>query len=167
MAKKQAKKRIIYSKLTRGITGMTQAQYDKAYKTFASRVRNYNKIAGTHYQAAKEFYYSFRYPHAPSPALKNIMKTVTTHAHYAGEVMPVGKAERQKTEKAAVKVFEKKWSGWLETGRAQAGTFGASRAEAIFDLLKSGTITYQEADMEMRALADERRTTSKGNNFVY
>ncbi len=156
-----------YAKLTRQLTGMTPAQYKKEYTKFAARVRNYNAIAGTQYQAAREFYFSYRYSNAKSPALRAIEATPATRTRRAGQQTALGKEAAQRVEKAATEVFVQKWSGWLQTGIAQAGTFGVSRAEAIFDLLKSGTITYQEADREMRALADERRTTGKGNNFVY
>lgn len=156
-----------YAKLTRELTGMTPKQYKKEYTKFAARVRNYNAVAGTQYQAAREFYFSFRYSHAKSPALRAIEATPATRARRKGQKFALGKKSSQVTEKAAVKVFEKKWAGWLQAGRDQAAVFGASRAEAIFDLLKSGTITYKEADEEMRALADERRTTGKNDNFIY
>lgn len=167
MAKKQSKKRVVYSRLTRALTGMTQAEYDKAFNTFASRVRNYNKIAGTNYQAAKEFYYSFRYADAPSPALKNIMKTVTTHGHYAGEVMPVGKKEKQKTETRAFDVFYDKWRGWFAASARDLRDFGQSRASVILGQVERGAISIKEANDKMRELAEERKTASKGTNFIY
>lgn len=157
-----------YAKMTKSLTGMSDAQYKREYTKFAARVRNYNAIAGTNYSPAREFYYSQRYAGVPSAALSAIMATPATRARKAGQGVALTGKAKQAAIQRATQVFEKTWAGWWREAENQA-TFGAnSPSLKIRDDLRNGLITYAQADAAMRNLAKIRHTrTDRDPSFRY
>ena len=43
-------------------SGWTEQQYKREYAKFSAKVRNLNRLAGTHYNASNELYYSLKEP---------------------------------------------------------------------------------------------------------
>lgn len=154
-------KRVSYKSKIMKMTGMTSAQYDRAYSKFASQVRNYNKVAGTSYKAAREFYYSFKYAGMESPALQAIKSTKASHGHFSGEVIPLGKKSLSETEKAVYDVVKARWEPFALSSKAQLEKGGSGDAARIFDMMENGQITSQEAEKLFAQIKKDLRTRHK------
>lgn len=103
-----------YKSLTMKLTGMTEQQYKREYNRFKVKTQNYNKLAGTHYQASRELYYSYIYADAPSPGLAGIMATPATRAHYAGSAEISGNTMAIRSAQTALKRVW--WGLYMKSG---------------------------------------------------
>jgi hypothetical protein len=161
-------KRVSYKSKIMGMTGMTSAQYERAYGKFASQVRNYNKVAGTNYKAAREFYYSFKYAGMESPALQAIKSTKASHGHFSGEVIPLGKKSLSETEKAVYSVVKARWEPFALQSQAELENGGSGDAWRVFEMMKNGQITPKEADMLLAKIKkDIPNRSSKDASYKY
>lgn len=144
-----------YGAMIRALTGMSKEQYKKAYRKFATRVRNYNTVSGTNYSAVREFYYSFKYADNPSPALLAIEETAATRPHGRGMPALTGEALK-KTEEMSTDVLLKKWAGFIASSKeAREMGFGGMAID-VAEKLKRGEITAKQANEALKEIARER-----------
>ena len=103
-------KKTPYKTLVMKYTGMSEKTYNRLYSKFKAQTQNYNIATGSHYSAAREFYYSYIYADNPSAALVGIMQTPATRAHAAGaKAAEVARSTRART--AAETAQRKTWYG--------------------------------------------------------
>lgn len=158
-----------FAQATRELTGMTKEEYKAAYTKFAARVRNYNRVAGTNYQAAREFYYSFRFAGIETEALKAIKETKATRAHFKDEYIPLGEKSLSETEKAAQEVLKHKWGAFIAESekRLNEGT-GTGEAYDVAQRLERGEITAYEANEMLKQLRrDQVKKPEKDPAYHY
>lgn len=119
MAKtKKTRKPTIESQI-RQIKGWTKEQYKKEYTTFAARVRNYNRAAGTHLSAAKQFLNVTKFGDNLSTLEQALLKTSATRAHRKGELV-TGSLD------IAKEVAYDRWGGFLNKS-----TYGQKLADQL------------------------------------
>lgn len=153
-----------YKKLTQKLTGMSDAQYRKAYKDIAARTRNYNAIAGTTYNPAQTLYLSHRYAGNLSAGVANILATPATRARYAGQTVEraIGEKATRAVTAAATSAVLDRWSKFIERSELDAKMKGTGAAAVVAKQLRDGVITPAQANslfQQLRDLSATKRET--------
>ena len=130
----------------------TAEEYTKAYKVFANRVKNYNKIAGTSLSASEQFFYNQKFNQKrliaeakgqPIPEYNLIQRTLMSLT----SATPGNNAI--KTNNRAVELVSLQLTTRFEK-LSQANATG----RAIQEAFESGAITPEEYRKRMEDLAD-------------
>ena len=139
MSKKSTK--INYRKLT--LKYISEADYKREYTTYAARVRNFNRAAGTNVSAAQMFYYSKRYADNLSPRQIAIAQTPATRSRVAGTYPISHTAENV----ASAQIF-KDWEGAITK---------SAHVRYLWESYNRGELTLAEFSRLAQKWSNDRR----------